>query len=324
MPTFRILIVDDFEPIRRLVCSLLEQIAELEVVGQAEDGLDAIQKAEELQPDLILLDISLPKLNGIAAAQRIRERVPKARILFLSENTSPEIVQACLSTGASGYIVKSDAGEELLTAVDAVIQGRQFVSRAAITHIHEVQFYSGEAELLDGFADFIAVALKAGKAAIVVATESRRNALFSTLQTRGLDISSARDNGDYIALDVAETLSRFMVDDLPDTDRFFEAAGGLIRAVAKTGKTEQRRVAACGEMAPHLWTKGNADAAIRLEQLWDQLATIHEVDSLCGYELSSFHEEEDQHVFQSICAEHSAAHSQGKELTARSRSARRR
>ena len=108
---------------------MLEERAEYQVIGEAEDGLEAIQKAEELQPDVILLDISLPKLNGIGAARQIRKRVPKARILFFSENTSSEIVQASLSTGASGYVVKLDAGSELFGALEAVIQGRQFVSR---------------------------------------------------------------------------------------------------------------------------------------------------------------------------------------------------
>ena len=124
-----ILVVDDFEPIRRFVCSALEQRTEFQVIGHAADGLETIQKAEELQPDLILLDISLPKLNGIAAARQIRKLVPKSKILFLSEHTSPETVEEALSTGASGYVVKSDAGKDLLRAVEAVIQGRQFVSR---------------------------------------------------------------------------------------------------------------------------------------------------------------------------------------------------
>jgi len=330
MPTCKILVVDDFEPVRRLVCSVLEQRAEFQVIGQAAHGLEAIQKAEELQPDLILLDISLPKLNGIAAAREIRKLAPKSRILFLSENTSSETVEAALSTGASGYIVKSDAGEELLRAVEAVSHGRQFVSRrlegvisaaardtrtAGIVR-HEVNFCSDDAELLDGYADYIAAALKAGNTAILVATEPRRNAVFSRLQTRGLDISCEREQGNYIALDVAETLSKFMVNGLPDPDRFFEVVGDLLRTVARTG-AESRRIAACGDCAHSLWAAGNADGAIRIEQLWDHIATIYGVDILCGYELSSFHGEEDQDAFQSICAEHSAACSQGKELAAR-------
>jgi hypothetical protein len=97
-----------------------------------------------------------------------------------------------------------------------------------------------------------------------------------------------------------------MVGDMPDPDRFFEVVGDLIRTAAKAGKSAHPRIAACGECAPMLWAEGKADAAIRVEQLWDQIATTYEVDILCGYALTSFHGEVDEHVFQEICAEHSA------------------
>jgi DNA-binding NarL/FixJ family response regulator len=90
--------------------------------------LEAVQKAAELKPDLIVLDIGIPKLNGIEAARQIRKLSPESRILFLSENPSPAVAKAALDTGASGYVVKSDAGRELLAAVEALIQGKRFVS----------------------------------------------------------------------------------------------------------------------------------------------------------------------------------------------------
>jgi DNA-binding NarL/FixJ family response regulator len=100
---------------------------EWQVVGEASDGIEAVHKAEELQPDLILLDIGLPSLNGIEAARRIRELAPDSKILFLSQDFSPDIVQEALSVGARGYILKAYAGSELLIAVDSVLQGKQFV-----------------------------------------------------------------------------------------------------------------------------------------------------------------------------------------------------
>ncbi len=101
-----------------------------------------------------------------------------------------------------------------------------------------------------------------------------------------------------------------MVNDMPDWERFFEVVGGLVSGAAKAGKGEHSRVAMLGECGPLLWAQGKVDAATRLEQLLNQLATIYEFDLLCAYELSSFHGEEDEHVFQSICAEHSAVYSQ--------------
>jgi len=100
----------------------------MQVIGEASDGLEAVQKAQQLQPDLILLDIGLPSLNGIEAALRIKEVSPGSRILFVSENSSQEIVERALSTGAGGYIIKSDAAGELLPAVEAVLKGAHFVS----------------------------------------------------------------------------------------------------------------------------------------------------------------------------------------------------
>lgn len=97
-------------------------------MGEASDGLEAVHKAEVLQPDLTLLDIGLPGLNGIEAARQIRKCALNSRILFLSQEISSDIVQEALSTGAQGYVVKADAGGELLTAIEAVVQGSRFVS----------------------------------------------------------------------------------------------------------------------------------------------------------------------------------------------------
>jgi DNA-binding NarL/FixJ family response regulator len=121
-------LVDDFEPFRRLVASMLQQQPELQVVGHVPDGLEAVQKAKELQPDLILLDIGLPGLNGIDAARRIRCISPRSKILFLSENGSPDVAREALGTGARGYVLKSGLAGELLPAVEAVLLGRRFVS----------------------------------------------------------------------------------------------------------------------------------------------------------------------------------------------------
>jgi DNA-binding NarL/FixJ family response regulator len=96
------------------------------------DGLEAVQKAEELKPDLIVLDIGLPTLNGIEVARQIRRLVPDSKILFLSQESSADVVREALSLGALGYVVKAHAGTELLAAVQAVLQGNQFVSKGII------------------------------------------------------------------------------------------------------------------------------------------------------------------------------------------------
>jgi|SRR5579862_3870982 len=124
----RILVVDDFEPFRRFVRSLIEERPELQIVGETSDGLDAILKAEQLKPDLILLDIGLPGLNGIEVARQIRKTAPESKIIFLSQESSPDVIQLALDLGAWGYVVKARAGTDLLAAVDAVLRGKRFVS----------------------------------------------------------------------------------------------------------------------------------------------------------------------------------------------------
>jgi hypothetical protein len=229
----------------------------------------------------------------------------------------------------------------MLPAVEAVLQGQQFVSSGLSVHSisdvaaqasdrlcqddalssatprnrkttrsHAVQFHSDDASLLAGFTGFIEANLRAGKAVIVVATESHRTSLLQKLQAHGVDGRAAIEQGRYIPLDVADALSTVMVNDLPDPVRFSKVAGELIEAAAKAGKTEHPRVAACGECAPTLWAQGKAEAAVQLEHLWDEIAEKYDVDVLCGYVLKGFQHERESHVYERICAEHSNVLSQ--------------
>ena len=128
MPPIRVLVVEDFIPFLRFIRTTLEKRRELKIICEVSDGLEAVQKAEELKPDLILLDIGLPTLNGIEAARQIRELAPESKIIFLTQESSAEVVSEALSLGAWGYVAKTRAGNDLPAAVDAVIMGRQFIS----------------------------------------------------------------------------------------------------------------------------------------------------------------------------------------------------
>jgi DNA-binding NarL/FixJ family response regulator len=127
-PSIRILVVDDFEPWRQQDCAILQTRQELRVVAEAADGLEAVQKAQELKPDLIVLDIGLPTLNGLEAAKRIRRVAPGVKIIFLTQDSDKDTVGIAFSTGAHGYVLKTDAGSELLIAVARVLGGNDFVS----------------------------------------------------------------------------------------------------------------------------------------------------------------------------------------------------
>jgi DNA-binding NarL/FixJ family response regulator len=299
VPPVRILVVDDFDPWRRFICSILEKDSELKVICEASDGLEAVQKAEELKPDLIVLDIGLPSLNGIEAARRIREIAPATKILFLSQEPSADVVRGAFSLGALGYVVKAHAGSALLPAVDAVLRGRQYVSSgvkeyefswgtdAQAPHRHEILFCSDEAVLLDIFARVVEAAVNTGNAAIVLVTEPHRALLLQRLEKQGLDVGRAIQGGTYIALDANKAISAIMVRGLLDPVRFFGGIGGFIDAAIKAARTKQPRIVVCGESVALLRAEGKGDAAIRLEQLCDELARTHEVDVLCAQPLNA-------------------------------------
>lgn len=130
MSVTRILVVDDFVPWQHLVLRLLESEADLQIISGAVDGTEAIQKAEELQPDLILMDLCLPGMDGIKATRQIRKVSPGSKVLFLTDHNEPDIVQAAFDAGASGYVLKSDFSADLIPGVRAVLLGQKFVSRS--------------------------------------------------------------------------------------------------------------------------------------------------------------------------------------------------
>jgi DNA-binding NarL/FixJ family response regulator len=314
----RILIVEDYEPFGRYVREKLEQQSGFQVVGEAVDGFDAIEKAEELQPDLILLDVGLPRLNGFEAAKRIRYLAPRARILFLSQEFSFQIAEAALRLGALGYVHKLRAQSELLSAVENVALGRYFVTgisgpaaepvhhESAIRH--EVQFCSDDAVFLESFTDCIAAALDAGKTALMIVNEPHRQGILKKLMRRQVDVDHAMTAGLLVLVDNMELLSQFMVDESVDPARLFEVADGLIAAAAKPGmNTPLPKLAICGELAPVLLSRGQVKEALRLEQLWHILAHFCRFDLLCGYALPAV--EKRKGLYECICSEHSAARS---------------
>ena len=122
------MVVEDFHSFRRFVCAALESRPELRVICEVSDGQEAVHEARELRPDLILLDVGLPTLNGIEAAKRILALVPESKIIFLSQETCADIVQKAMRLGAWGYLFKTHAAADLLPAIDAVLSGKRFVS----------------------------------------------------------------------------------------------------------------------------------------------------------------------------------------------------
>ena len=334
----RILVVDDFEPWRRFIWSGVSNQPNLQIVAEASDGLEALQKAEQLQPDLILLDIGLPALNGIEAARRIRRLSPNSKILFVSEHRSIDIAKEAIRAGGSGYLVKSSAGNDLLPAMAAVLEGKHFASpsldaqlfidtvtadhssrenvsgtsagsKVEVSRDHQVVFYPNDESCIDGFARFAKSAADAGNSVVVVATKSHRPAILERLK-KVLDVDAARERGSLIIADVDEVLAAFMKEDTPVAARVDAIARNLIAKAAKGAPTEHSRIAICGELAPTLLARGKTEAAILVERLFDDIAIAHNLDLLCAYVLGAYPSGRHSRILERICAEHSAVHMQ--------------
>jgi len=166
---------------------------------------------------------------------------------------------------------------------------------------HFVQFYEADGFLLNSLSGFIGRAIHADDGALVVATEAHRNGLDELLQANGLDVTTAKVRGQYRSLDAAETLSKFMVDGVPEPGRFNEFMGGVIASV-----TDGRpRISAFGEMVALLWAEGNHAAAIQLEELWNDLQKTHSFSLFCAYPMNGLGGERFVEATGSVCKVHS-------------------
>lgn len=290
-----VLIVDDHDPWRRQVLSLLETNG-WRVCGEASDGTEAITQVAALQPDVIVLDVELPRMTGIEAARHILANDAGAKILFLSGHSNLDIVAAALAAGGRGYVLKTDAGDELLTAMEAVYGGKRFLG-AVLTgshgeahddaldspHRHELAVYHTAEGLVEGFAAFAKSALEAGKSVVMVTDNARANQVLARLRAEGVEVDAAIRIGRYRQRDVARMLDEFMRDGQPDEARFWKAATAIVLDAAKAAMAP-RRVAACGEGCSRLLAR-YPRAALQVEKWWDELASAYGVDVLCGYDV---------------------------------------
>ncbi|HSK44623.1 MAG TPA: response regulator [Candidatus Binatia bacterium] len=331
--SLHVLVVEDFEPFRRFLRSTLSTRNDVNIVGEAADGLEAVRKATELQPDLVLMDIGLPGLNGIEAARRILALVPGCKIVFVTQESSPEVVETALYLGAHGHVIKARAERDLLLAVDAVREGRVFVSdpvegrlrpeivqaaernlfsvpNAVVAqgpgsveaHSHCAQFHSDDASLVASLTRFSEKALRDGNVVIVITTEAHHASILDGLRACGMDVRAAIREGLYLDFDVAWMLEKFMVGSQVEPARFFRAVSDIMEEIKISHS--KRRVSACGECSPTVWASGHGDTAVQLELLWDEVARTYNLDVLCGYLMTASQIEQDRDTYERICAAH--------------------
>jgi DNA-binding NarL/FixJ family response regulator len=312
-PPHRVLVVEDNEPFRRFLCELLQQRANVLIVGEAANGLQAIRQAEALRPDVVTLDIGLPTLNGIEVAFRMRAIVPDVKVMLVTCESSFEVVEHALRSGAHGYVYKPRARRDVLPVLEAVVRGSTFVGGgleriargdSVASHRHHVLFYSSDAVLIVALSRFIAGMVGDGNAVIVFVTEAHDQSLRRTLQASQVDVALAIRQKRYIPVNVNDLLETMMVNGSLDPTRFLNAAGDLLIEVSRWAMGRHARVAACGECPPTIWAQGHLQAAIQLEHLWDEIAKSRQVEILCAYPLTA--RDENLQAIRSVCAEHTA------------------
>src|SRR5216684_4400676 len=195
-----------------------------------------------------------------------------------------------------------------MTAKEAsVLQSAKNALPAPLNHsAHSVQFYFEDRLLIEGLAGLVATALVSGEAAIVIATKAHRETLARELKDRDLNITRAIAGGRFVCLDASQTLARIMLNGMPEAERFSRLIGGLISSARTAAKSEQKGLVIFGEMVALLWAEGKHQAAIRLEELWNDLAAQYSFSLRCAYPMNGFHKQEHADSFAKICAAHSS------------------
>jgi len=307
----RVLVVEDHERFRRVLCELLQQRADLLIVGEAADGVDAICQAEALRPDVVMLDVGLPMLNGMEVAGRIRSTVPDAKLVFVTNESSLEVVEQAFRRGAHGYVYKPRVQRDVLPVLEAIIRGGRFVSggleRIAqgdglASHRHDVVFCSSDTVLIDAFSRFIAGELRDGNAVVAAVTAAHERSLQSSLEASDVDVALAIRQQRYLPVNVSGLLAKATVNGRLDPLRYLDTAGDLLTDLTRRATDQHARVAVCGEGTSLFWTHGHVEAAIQLEHLWDEIAASRQMDILCAYPLAV--RDESMRVVRRLCAEH--------------------
>jgi DNA-binding NarL/FixJ family response regulator len=324
--TTRVLLVEDHEGFRSYVRSALLQRKELELVGVAGDGLEAVEKCRELLPDIVLMDIGLPRLNGLDAARRILAEFPNCRIVFLTQEHAPEILEEALKLGASGYVLKTRAARDLFPAMQSARQGPPFVSSngasrtpaqaagavsdrsqtvaqpfPAFTHSHEVHVYPDEESFVAGLASFITRSLSAQKAVLAFFTEQREQRILAAVERSGIDVKALVAAGRFVPRQVSDLATELLLQGRTDRASLVAESVEIVENMVKANPG--RRVCVCGECATSLFSGGRADAAVVLETIWDELTQRYRLEVFCAYLLADARQ--DAAAYEEIRAAHS-------------------
>ncbi len=294
----RVLLADDHIAILESVSRLLAPT--FDIVALAGDGRQALDLARRLRPDVAVLDISMPNLDGFQTLKQLRREGPEPRVVLLTMHSDDAIVAAAINEGAHGYVLKSRAHLDLISAIDHALAGRLFVptptSLAAVAgNRHAVQFHANDSHFLDDVSQFVGATLRSGEQIVIVTSEATRIGVAQRLQAK-MNLALLAEQGQYVALDTALALSQTMHDGRPDEGRIAEMINGLDRLRLALPKGPRSRLTIFGDMSACLCRNGEFEAALELERIWNELTRPLPFFTVCSYPID--------------CFEHSAARNQ--------------
>ncbi|MEA2570403.1 MAG: hypothetical protein QOI24_2404 [Acidobacteriota bacterium] len=285
MRSLRILIADDHAGVRRSVRSLLESVKEWSICGEATDGVEAVDLANLLRPDVVLIDLAMPGLNGLEAARRIRRNLPDTQVVVLTTHEMDQLDEVVRGVGARGVVFKSNADRSLIAAIEAFRPRRAAIHLAGSvvsSHRHIAAFFHSEEERSSVLGSFVLEGLENGEKALHIIDPPDREVHRQRLRERGVDVESAEERGQLELLSWEDAYLR--------GGRFdFHAMLELLREIVEGGANDGFPLTR--GVAYMEWATSNVQGAADLveyeSRLNDVLADFDDV-IVCAYDLSKF------------------------------------
>ena len=305
----RVLLADDYLPFLESISRLLADA--FDVVAIAGNGHQALDLARRLRPAVVVLDIAMPDLDGFQTVKQLRRDGPETRVVFLTMHRDDELVAAAIHAGAHGYVVKSRAHLDLISAIDHALARRLFVpSLTSLTTVaggrHAVQFHANDSHFLDDVSRFVGTTLRSGGQIVLVTSEATRIGVEQRLQARQMNLAMLAERGQYVAQDSAHALLHVMNDGRPDKGRLAEMIEGLDGLRLAFQKGPRSRLTIFGDMSAVLCRDGNFEAALELERIWNELTRALPFFTVCSYPIDCFEHSEARKQLPCVCDEHCA------------------
>jgi DNA-binding NarL/FixJ family response regulator len=326
MSSVKILIVDDRKLFRRMVRSLVESQPDYDICGEAGDGIEAIEKVRQLRPDIVLMDINMPRMNGLEATRIIRFEVPECDVIIVTQNDATVARVQARRANAKGFVTKSDLARDLLPTIEkfrnakpeahqastargrivqwggAAVENNSSLhqTKSAESHgepwcgllnsaaprDHIVQLYQDQQFLNRAVCRFAAAAITNGEGVILVPTVAHWDAFRPRLEREGVDVKAAEKRGQLTVVDADNLLPTFMRDGMPDSPVFLGLAQNVISQARGDGRYPKVRW--WGEMVNILWERGDVAASMQLEDQFDQLAHEQDIAIFCSFLMDNF------------------------------------